>query len=70
MRSRWKIVMDTLMAVNKRSNTAYQELKAWVLEPYFAESREIEYAFFNAHPASYITAYQLRFRSRDLTPIH
>jgi thiol-disulfide isomerase/thioredoxin len=67
MRSRWKIVMDTLMAVNKRSNAAYQELKGWVLEPYFAESREIEYAFFNSHPTSYITAYQLRVRSRDLT---
>ncbi|MES2330339.1 MAG: TlpA disulfide reductase family protein [Bacteroidota bacterium] len=67
VRNRWKIVMDTLSAVNKRSNFEYQELKNWVLAPYYAETNEIEYAFYDTHRESYVTAYQLRFRARDLT---
>ncbi|MDB5209291.1 MAG: alkyl hydroperoxide reductase/Thiol specific antioxidant/Mal allergen [Sediminibacterium sp.] len=67
LRNRWKPVMDTLSAVNKRSNAQYQELKEWVLVPYYAELREIEYAFYDTHRESYVTAYQLRFRARELT---
>lgn len=67
VRNRWKPVMDTLSAVNKRSNFEYQELKNWVLVPYYAETSEIEYAFYDTHRESYITAYQLRFRARELT---
>ncbi len=66
VRSRWKVVMDTLSAVNKRSNFQYQELKDWVLVPYTTEIKEIQYAFFNNHPGSYITASELRV-SRDVT---
>jgi thiol-disulfide isomerase/thioredoxin len=65
--SRWKTVMDTLSAANKRSNFEYQELRSWVLKPYFAEMREIDLAFFNGYPASYVTAYMLRIKGRDLT---
>ncbi len=66
IRERWKVVMDTLSAVNKRSNWQYQELKDWVLQPYNAEIRELEMAFINSHPTSYVTAYTLRFRGREL----
>ncbi|MBS1602903.1 MAG: redoxin domain-containing protein [Bacteroidetes bacterium] len=65
--SRWKIVMDTLSAVNKRSNFEFQELKEWVLAPYNAEMRDIDFNFFDAHPTSYVTAYRLRYRLHDLT---
>lgn len=58
---RWKVVMDTLSAVNKRSNFEYQELKNWVLQPYFKEMNEMDFIFFNSHPQSYATAYMLRF---------
>jgi thiol-disulfide isomerase/thioredoxin len=58
---RWKIVMDTLSAVNKRSNVEFQKLKDWVLTPYEAEAKEIDHAFFAAHPQSQVTAYMLRF---------
>jgi thiol-disulfide isomerase/thioredoxin len=61
---RWRIVMDTLHDVNKRSNFEYQELKDWVLTPYFAERKEVETAFIKSHPASYVTASMLR-GSRD-----
>ena len=64
---RWKIVMDTLHAVNKRSNFQYQELKDWVLTPYNAEMHQIDYEFYDKHPASYATAYYLRFDARELT---
>lgn len=58
---RWQVVMDTLSAVNKRSNTEYQELKDWVLQPYLAEMNELDLNFFTNHPQSYVTAYMLRF---------
>lgn len=61
---RWAVVMDTLHAVNKRSNFEYQELKNWVLVPYSEEMREIRTAFIKKYPASFVTAYLLRF-SRD-----
>lgn len=64
---RWKIVLDTLNEVNKRSNTAFQELKNWVLVPYFEEAAEIEYRFYDQHPASIITAFQLQITGRDLS---
>lgn len=67
VRDRWKLVMDTLSAVNKRSNFEYQELKDWVLTPYNAEIRELETAFIRSHPASYVTAYILRFRGREMS---
>lgn len=66
IRDRWKVVMDTLSAVNKRSNFQYQELKDWVLRPYNAEIREVQMAFINSHPSSYVTAYTLRFMTREL----
>jgi thiol-disulfide isomerase/thioredoxin len=67
LRNRWKTVMDTLSAVNKRSNFQYQEMKDWVLTPYTAEMDEIENDFFKHHPGSYVTAYYLRFKSRELS---
>ncbi len=67
VRERWKVVMDTLTEVNKRSNFEYQELKDWVLKPYNTEIKEIELDFINRHPVSYATAYTLRFLGRELT---
>lgn len=61
MQERWQVVMDTLTEVNKRSNVEFQKLKDWVLTPYEAEAKEIDYAFFAAHPQSAVTAYMLRF---------
>lgn len=59
--NRWTIVMDTLTAVNKRSNFEYQELKNWVLTPYNAEMDELDFAFFKKYPKSPATAFILRF---------
>jgi thiol-disulfide isomerase/thioredoxin len=67
IRERWKIVMDTLSAVNKRSNFQFQELKDWVLVPYDAEINELHYAFFASHPQSVATAYYLAFSTNDLS---
>jgi thiol-disulfide isomerase/thioredoxin len=67
IRDRWKVVMDTLSAANKRSNFEYQELKDWVLQPYNSEVREVELAFINTHPFSYVTAFTLRVFGRELT---
>ncbi len=67
IRDRWKVVMDTLTEVNKRSNFEFQELKDWVLKPYNAEIKEIELDFINRHPASYASAYTLRFLGRELS---
>lgn len=61
VQDRWNIVMDTLAAVNKRSNVAFQELKNWVLQPYEAEMKELDYEFFTGHPQSPVTANMLRF---------
>lgn len=61
IRKRWKVVMDTLTEVNKRSNTQFQELKDWVLQPYTAEMEALDLNFFKEHPQSYATAYLLRF---------
>ncbi|MFT3824174.1 MAG: AhpC/TSA family protein [Chitinophagaceae bacterium] len=55
--NRWKVVMDTLKAVNKRSNFMYQELKNWVLTPYFAEYEDLYTDYISSHPASYLSAY-------------
>jgi len=63
---RWSVVKDTLYAVNKRSNTAFQELKGWVLEPYFEEMREAYLDFFEKYPQSYVTAYYLSFNIIEL----
>lgn len=59
--TRWKQVMDTLSAINRRSNFAFQETKAWVLSPYHAEMEELEYDFIKKYPNSYVTAYLLQF---------
>ncbi|MBI3717285.1 MAG: AhpC/TSA family protein [Sphingobacteriales bacterium] len=56
---RWKTVFDTLDAVSLRSNAAFQELRDWVLLPYFEECRETYLDFFNKNPQSFITAYYL-----------
>ena len=67
VQQRWKVVMDTLTAVNKRSNFEYQALKDWVLVPYFTEMKEVAYAYYNSHPTSYVTAFMLRVDGRELT---
>lgn len=64
---RWKTVMDTLNAVNKRSNTKFQELKNWVLNPYLLEIKEETYNFYSKNPNSYATAYSLIIEQRDLS---
>jgi len=61
IQKRWRNILDTLSAVNKRSNTEYQEMKAWVLRPYNIEIAEIEDDFLKKHPASYVSAYVLFF---------
>lgn len=65
--NRWKIVMDTLTAVNKRSNVEYQELKNWVLKPYEQELSEISMAFLNKYPGSYATLTPLVSMSREMS---
>ena len=65
--SRWKIVMDTLNVINKRSNAAFQEYKGWVLSPYFKEIEEINHEFINKYPTSVATADMLQIFGRDLT---
>jgi thiol-disulfide isomerase/thioredoxin len=67
VQERWKTVMDTLSAVNKRSNVEFQELKDWVLQPYNAEMKEMDYSFFTKHPQSPVTAYMLRFYVSSLS---
>ncbi len=57
--NRWQIVFDTLDAVNARSNASFQELRDWVLIPYFEEVRETYLDFFEKHPQSFVTAYYL-----------
>ena len=61
VQKRWKNIMDTLSVVNKRSNEAYQEMKNWVLIPYYAEMSEIDKDFLKKHPDSYVSAYVLFF---------
>ena len=56
---RWQIVFDTLDAVSLRSNANFQELRDWVLLPYFEEVRETYLDFFDKHPQSFVTAYYL-----------
>lgn len=63
IQKRWSNVMDTLKAVNKRSNMEYQEMKSWVLKPYEAEMAEIYDDFLKFHPSSYVSAYVLFFSS-------
>lgn len=61
LRKRWQIVMDTLSAINKRSNVLFQETKAWALSPYQEEYQEITASFMQKYPVSYVTAWMLRF---------
>lgn len=56
---RWQTVLDTLDAVGTRSITSFQELRDWVLLPYFEEFREAYIDFFAQHPQSFVTAYYL-----------
>lgn len=67
IKNRWKNVMDTLKAINRKSNTAYQELKSWVLTPYFTEIKDEMYSFYDTHPSSFVTAYYLQIDGRDMT---
>jgi thiol-disulfide isomerase/thioredoxin len=67
VRNRWKVVFDTLSAVNKRSNFQFQELKNWVLKPYEAEVEEIHKEFLETHPASYVSPLALRSLAGELT---
>lgn len=64
---RWKTVMDTLTAVNKRSNAAFQEYRGWVLDPYFKEVEELNHQFINRHPLSFASAHILHVFARDLS---
>jgi len=61
--NRWKVVLDTLDAVSLRNITQFQELKEWVLLPYFEEFREAYLDFFKEYPQSFVTAY---FLSQDV----
>ncbi len=63
---RWQTVIDTLSAVNKRSNVAFQELKGWVLTPYFEELQDVYLEFFAKYPQSYVTAYFLSINIIEL----
>lgn len=63
---RWQIVMDTLSAVNRRSNSDFQALKGWVLIPYFTEVRTVYTDFFRSHPQSPLTAYYLSINILEL----
>ncbi len=56
---RWQTVFDTLDAVSIRSNANFQELRDWVLLPYFEEVRETYLDFFDKHSQSFVTAYYL-----------
>jgi thiol-disulfide isomerase/thioredoxin len=56
---RWQVVLDTLDAVSTKSITRFQELRDWVLLPYFEECREAYGDFFAKHPQSFVTAYYL-----------
>jgi thiol-disulfide isomerase/thioredoxin len=56
---RWRVVMDTLQAVNKRSNFEFQALKNWALTPYHAEIEDIVNNSLRKYPHSYVTANQL-----------
>lgn len=57
--NRWKVVLDTLDSVSLRNITQFQELKDWVLLPYFEECREAYLNFFKEFPQSFVTAYLL-----------
>ncbi|HWB25112.1 MAG TPA: TlpA disulfide reductase family protein [Chitinophagaceae bacterium] len=57
--NRWKIVLDTLDRISARSITQFQELKEWVLQPYFEEIRETYLNYFKNYPQSFVTAYFL-----------
>lgn len=67
IRNRWKVVFDTLSAVNKRSNFQFQELKNWVLKPYGDEVEEIYKEFLVTHPASYVSPLALHSLAGELT---
>lgn len=64
---RWKKVIDTLTEVNKRSNTAFQNLKDWVLDPYFKEVAEVNQQFINKYPFSFASAHVLQVFGRELS---
>jgi thiol-disulfide isomerase/thioredoxin len=64
---RWQEVIDTITAVNKRSNVAAQELKGRLLPPYFEEMKAASCDFYSRHPASFVTAYELIFTATELT---
>lgn len=64
---RWRTVKDSMMAISRRSNFAFQELKGWVLQPYFDEITEASLDFFDKHPASYVTAFNLQIEERHLS---
>ncbi len=57
--ARWKIVLDTLDRVSARNITQFQELKDWVLQPYFEECRDAYLEFFKKYPQSFVSAYLL-----------
>ncbi|WP_158795630.1 TlpA disulfide reductase family protein [Pedobacter sp. L105] len=61
LEKKWANVMDTLTAVNKRSNVAYQEMKNWVLIPYHQDAEELDNNFMKSYPKSYVKAYLVSF---------
>lgn len=65
--TRWQVVIDTLSAINERDNFQFQELKSWVLKPYFDEVKEAHLAFYKRYPHSIVTAFYLQETGRDMT---
>jgi hypothetical protein len=47
-----RVVMNTLHAVNERSNVQYQEPEDWVLLPYYTQMKDLGLHFFKAYPRS------------------
>lgn len=67
LNKKWKVVMDTLQEVNKRSNFEFQELKNWVLLPYHTDSEDIINKSLTQNPGTYVTAWYLRFKVDHLS---
>lgn len=65
--TRWKVVLDTLNVISKRSNVAFQEYKGWVLDPYFKEIEELNRKFINKYPSSFASAHILQVFARELS---
>lgn len=61
--ARYKQQLDSLR--NERDHEKSAEIRER-LAPYFAAGDSVDYQFFNKHPQSYVTLFQLRFHVSDL----